>query len=245
MKTYLKEIIILTWIFALAFAFAQVAGAQTILIDQQPDQVNGYMNDSNCDICGTGQQSVAENFFLAATETIGQIIIWGGYFPTNVPLAADNYTVIFHADAAGLPGAAVAPAETNVPTTRVDTGINLFGVDEYQFTLTLVNPVTLTPGIYWVEIYNDSTGSAESVFWETGSLDPLNGIDNDAASTSTPGSGAGWFNLGAGNNMSLQLITISPIPVHVPSMNAWGMIIFSLLLAGSALWAIRQRKSDI
>jgi len=242
MKASLKRVPLLALVFALAFTFAQVAGAQTILIDQQPDQINGLFNDSDCDICGTGQQSIAENFVLIAPETIGQIVIWGGYFPTNVPLVTDNYTVIFYADAAGLPGAAVAPAETNVPTTRVDTGIDLFGVDEYQFTLTLANPVTLTPGTYWVEIYNDSTGSAESVFWETGTLDPVNGLDDGAASTSTPGSGAGWFNLGAGTNMSLQLITIAPL--DVPSMNAWGMIVLAILMAGSALWVvIRRRRS--
>lgn len=241
MKASLKRVTLLTLVFALAFTFAQVAGAQTILIDQQPNQINGLMNDFDCDICGTGQQSIAEDFVLAATETIGQIVIWGGYFPTNVPLVTDNYTVIFHADAAGIPGAVVAPAETNVPTTRVDTGTDLFGVDEYQFTLTLANPVTLTPGTYWVEIYNDSTGSAETVFWETGTLDPVNGIDDGAASFSTPGAGAGWFNSGA--NMSLQLITIAPIH-NVPSMNAWGMIVLALLMAGSALWVvIRRRRS--
>ena len=33
-----------------------------------------------------------------------------------------------------------------------------------------------------------------------------------------------------------------PAPVSVPTMNEWGMIIFSLLMAGFAVWFIRKKE---
>ena len=240
MKTGLKKVPLLAFVLALAFSFARVAGAQTVLIDQQPDQINGLFSDSDCDFCNTGIQVIAEDFIVTTNVTIGQIVIWGGYFPANVPLLTDNFTVIFHADAAGVPGAEVAPPEANVPSTRVDTGIDLFGVDEYEFTLTLASPVTLTPGTYWVEIYNDSTGSTESVFWETGSLDPVNGIDGIGFAFEAPG--VTWFNAGGLNqSLRLQLVTVAPL-VEVPTMNIWGLVVL-MIMAGSLALVVLRRKT--
>ncbi|TES91722.1 MAG: IPTL-CTERM sorting domain-containing protein, partial [Desulfobacteraceae bacterium] len=34
----------------------------------------------------------------------------------------------------------------------------------------------------------------------------------------------------------------TPPPSPIPTMNEWGMIIFSLLMAVSALWFIRRRS---
>jgi len=42
------------------------------------------------------------------------------------------------------------------------------------------------PGVYWVEICNDTMGSAASVYWEFGGADPLRGVPG-AASTSPKG----------------------------------------------------------
>ena len=41
-------------------------------------------------------------------------------------------------------------------------------------------------GTYWIEIYNNSVESA-NFFWETGNLDPTNGIAGSAWATATPG----------------------------------------------------------
>jgi uncharacterized repeat protein (TIGR01451 family) len=157
----------------------------TLLLDQAPNQTNGLFADADCGLCGTGQQSIADNFILTDTYTIEEIIIWSGYFPGNSQ-PVDDIDVIFHANAGTLPGAAVS-TETNVPATRVQTGVILFGVNEWMTTLTLANPVELTAGTWWVEIFNNTAGNADNYFWEVGNLDPVHGILNDSFAFQTPG----------------------------------------------------------
>ncbi len=207
----------------------------TSLIFQPPNQSNGLFSDSDCDLCGTGQQSLADDFTLAAEETITEVAFFAGYFPTNIPLATDDWTVIFHADAAGAVGAAIE-TQLDVPSTRVATGVVLFGVDEYQVNLQL-NPVTLSAGTYWIEIFNDSTGSTESVFWEAGDLDAVNGRLNSSFAFETPG--ITWnagspdvaFELCAG-----QVIQAEPIP----SLDKVGLVSLLLLLATCGVIFLRR-----
>ncbi len=175
---------------------------QEILLNQAPNQVNGLFSDSGCGACTTGQQSIAENFSLSAGKAIGQIVFWTGYHPGDVEIDPDQITVIFHADAAGSPGAAIY-TESNVAYERFETGVVIFGVHEWQHTLTLGSPVNLPPGNYWVEIYNNTAGSSENFFWETGVLDPINGLAGSGWATATPGS---TWNYDSATNLSIQLI---------------------------------------
>ncbi|NNG27092.1 MAG: hypothetical protein HKM87_06170, partial [Ignavibacteriaceae bacterium] len=39
--------------------------APVVFLDQAPNQVNGIFSDSNCGLCGTGAQVVADNFVVA------------------------------------------------------------------------------------------------------------------------------------------------------------------------------------
>lgn len=229
------------FLLALLFIFAvnvHTAAAQTTILSQAPNQVNGYFTDPDCDQCGSGVQALAENFVVTSAVEVTEVRIWGGYFPQNIPLVSDSFTVIFHYDSSGLPGGNVVPPESSVPSSRLDTGVDLFGVDEYLFTLTLANPVLLWPGTYWVEIFNDSTGSTESFFWETGNLDAVNGITGYAGDiTSVPGSF--WLSLG-GEDIAVEITAEPYIPA--PTMNEWGMIIFMILAGISSVYYIRKQK---
>jgi len=171
------------------------------LIDQAPNGFNGIFVDSSCDYCGTGQQTVGDNFVLSTAQTIEQIVFWTGYFPSDVPLATDTLTVIFHQDNGGVPGATVA-TESNVPYMREQTGVVLFGVHEWVHTLTLATPVTLGPGTFWLEIFNNTGFTGTDFFWETGNLDPVNGGYDAAFAFETPG--VSWY-APLGYDMSLQL----------------------------------------
>jgi uncharacterized repeat protein (TIGR01451 family) len=53
--------------------------------------------------------------------------------------------------------------------------------------LTLTTPLELDAGTYWVEVFNDTTGSTDSYFWETGTQDATNGIFNDSFALQAPG----------------------------------------------------------
>jgi len=168
-----------------------------ILIDQQPNAVNGYFADTDCQLCPTGQQSMADNFVINSATGSAQlqhITMWGGYFPGNTPNATDDYDILIHNNAGALPGATIVFTVSGIQaTTRATTGVVLFGVDEWVFDFDLAAPPTLPNGTYWLEIFNNTAPTpGVDFFWETGTLDPTHGIASAAFSTSTPGQTAGW-----------------------------------------------------
>ncbi len=158
-----------------------------LVIRQLPDEANGVFSDADCDYQG-GPIVLAEDFILSETRTIGSIVLWGGYFPDSQPGTGDDFTVIFHADAAGLPGTTVA-AEDDVPTARVATGRTVFGMDEYLIILSLANPIPLPPGTYHAEVFENTVGNTDCFFWQTGELDPDIGIAGMAFALVAPGTG--------------------------------------------------------
>jgi hypothetical protein len=179
------------------------APQQDLLLDQQPNAVNGLFADVSCDLCG-GSQVLAENFSLSGSVDIGQINFWTGYFPTDTPIDPDEITVIFHTDSGGLPGPAIY-TESPVAYERVQTGVILFGVHEWLHTLTLDSPVTLGPGNYWVELYNDTGFAGFDFFWETGNPDTIgNGLPGSVFAFTAPGSG---WNFDPFTELAIQLLT--------------------------------------
>jgi hypothetical protein len=166
--------------------------APVTFIDQQPDGVNGLFSDPNCGLCGTGQQSVADNFTVTvsnSTTGITQIVIWGGYYPEDIPNTTDNFTFILHSDAAGAPGTVIESRTGIQATSRTQTGVILFGTHEYIFTFDFsASPIMLPPGTatYWIEIFNPSVESG-NFYWETGTLDPTHGISGSNFATECPG----------------------------------------------------------
>ncbi|MEZ5470650.1 MAG: hypothetical protein R3E90_02640 [Marinicella sp.] len=189
----------------------QVEGGTTqfcegnLLLNQPPNQTSGIFSDLDCQFCDASTanglvQVLAENFSVAGTTTIKEIVLFGGYFPDNLPLTADIWTVNIHQDNGGLPGTIIY-TETNVVNTRTDTGVDLFGVDEYRYNLTLATATTLSPGTYWIDIHNDSSENSDSVFWELG----------NAGTNSVTGSGFSFeypvltWSFDDTNNLALQI----------------------------------------
>ncbi len=166
-----------------------IEGVLDSTLNQAPNRSNGVFSDEVCDFCGGGAQVLAENFTVI-TGGLGfdleQIVMWGGYFPNNVPIAVDDFDVLVHSDAAGIPGAVICTETGMAATSRVDTGIDLFGVDEYLVTLDLAVACNLADGTYWIEIYNN-TGAGDDWFWETGTVDGVNGIIDSVFALEAPG----------------------------------------------------------
>jgi hypothetical protein len=113
---------------------------------------------------------------MEETTVVG-VNCWGGFFPDNVPTAEDAFTIIFRNDSGGMPGAEIAKLGP-LTSVRTATGVVLFGVDEYLHELVI--ELELGAGTYWIELFNDTSGSTESWFWETGDLDPTEGIAGQA-----------------------------------------------------------------
>jgi hypothetical protein len=194
--------------------------APVVFLNQAPNQTNGLFADSSCALCGTLQQSIAENFNATisnATTGITQIIFWGGYFPENIPNPTDDFTLLLHSNSGGSPGSVIAARYNLQATMRATTGVVLFGVNEYMFTFDLASPILITAsGTYWLEMYNNSTSSA-NFFWETGNLDPTHGTVGSAWTTATPG--VTW-NLDPATDLSVQINGDDNIPVELASFTA-------------------------
>jgi len=164
----------------------QIDTSAATWLTQAPNQVNGLFSDPGCDFCSTGVQLIAENF-VVSTGGVGvnmnQAVIWGGYFPGNVPTAA-NFGVVFHTSAGGLPGGVVCQASV-APTSDVLTGVTLFGVSEHLVTLDFPN-CSLADGTYFLEIYTNTGTGTDDWFWETGNVDPAHGIAGFFYATENP-----------------------------------------------------------
>lgn len=191
----------------------------TVWLDQPPNQTSGIFSDLDCAAClpTSLQQVVAENFILDTPNTIAQLVVWGVYAPNNTIPEKDDFTVTFRSDNAGLPGEVIS-TETHIPTERVDTGLNLFAMDEHMYTLTLINPITLTPGRYWVEVFNNTTDSPDTFTWETGDPDPVYGLFNAVFSAFYPN--PSWRTGNPVTDFALQLIGPDALPVELTHFTA-------------------------
>ncbi len=108
----------------------------------------------------------AQKFLVSHTALVDRVVLWGAYYPTN-HAGGDDFSVAFHRDNGGVPGAAFA-FDPDVVSTRVTTGRTVqTWFDEWEITLPLSGPVELGPGIYWVQIYNNTVGNADTFRWET------------------------------------------------------------------------------
>jgi len=149
-----------------------------------------------CQLSDPGADEIevhADNFVVGpAPIQIDEVVVWAAYIFGNVP-GVDNFHVRFLFDSAGLPGPDAAPQEVMVPAARADTGIDLedgpggISVDIYEFTLSLESPVLLSPGTYWIEVYNDVTNTRDVFCWIDGDPDPTNGLLGTASAGEAPG----------------------------------------------------------
>jgi len=164
----------------------QVDFGPAVWLGQAPNGVNGLFSDLGCDMCGGGVQIIAENFVISTGGVgvnLNQIVMWGGYYPSNVPVPA-NFEILFQYDSGGVPGGVTCQSSV-VPTSDVLTGVTLFGVSEHQVTLDFPT-CTLPDGNYFVEIHTNTGLGNDDWFWETGNLDGTHGVAGSAWATAYP-----------------------------------------------------------
>ncbi len=176
--------------------------------DQPPNQLSAAASDVDCGdpfFCPTGIEVLAEQVVLAAAESIDALRFWGGYFPDDAgggDPPADDFTVKIRENAGVLPGAVIRKVHIGPATSRVETGVILSGgtadFREFEYVIDLEPNQDLEPGIYWVEIYNDTSAGppGDDWFWETGDLDAAAGLAGIASSVDLPNSaGKVWIPL--------------------------------------------------
>ena len=187
-------------------SIVQAPMAPVVFLDQAPNGVNGLFADANCALCGTLQQTVADNFNATVSNTttgITQLVIWGGYYPEDIPNTTDNFTIILHANNAGQPGAVITTLTNVEATTRTQTGVILFGTHEYMFTFDFSPAIMLPQGtaMFWLELFNYSVESG-NFYWETGNVDATHGVAGSGWYTTTPGTA---WNLDPATDLSGQI----------------------------------------
>jgi hypothetical protein len=195
--------------------------APVVFLDQAPNQLNGIFSDCLCAICASGAQVLTDQFVVStASPTLGitEIVMWAGYWPENIPNTTDNFTITIFEDAAGAPGPVFYTASGLVPTTRVTTGMVLFGVDEYMCTFDYsATPIMIpTNGMYHIQISNNSVESG-NFFWETGNLDVTNGF---AGNSWAPECFPVVWNFDGATDMAVQINGDDNIPVELTSFTA-------------------------
>lgn len=204
-------------------SIVQAPMAPVVFLDQAPNTINGLFADASCALCPTTQQTVADNFnanISNSTTGITELIIWGGYYPEDIPNTTDNFTIIIHANNAGSPGAVLWSQTGLQATSRVQTGVVIFGTHEYMFTFDFsASPIMLPPGsaMFWIELFNNSTQSG-NFYWETGNLDGTHGVAGSGWYTTTPGTA---WNLDPATDLSLKINGFDNIvPVELISFTA-------------------------
>jgi hypothetical protein len=159
-----------------------------LVLEQLPDVSGvGALSDSgvwNTSFCTAlnNECSAAENVLVpvGTTLTISHIQLWGVYIglleTADPDTYTDEFTVVIHQNAEGLPGTPVY-TEQHVKSLRILAGHLGRTIDEYLITLTLSTPQALEAGTYWIEIYNthgtvDADGTPANVFtWFPGFAD--------------------------------------------------------------------------
>jgi len=95
-------------------------------------------------------------------------VIWQGFYTaSNSPLATDDFTINFYSDSSGSPGSLIQSVAVGNPFSRIDTGVDLFSSDVYEYTADLGAGIALSGStIYWMSIFNDtSTDLDDNWFW--------------------------------------------------------------------------------
>ncbi len=152
---------------------------------QPPDRLASFAADLDCDACSAGLGFAADNVHLQYPSTLGTIRFWGAYHPSNQSPDQDAFTVVIRGQAECNPGPAIATFGPMPPITKELTGETVSGVDEYVYTIELPR-VSLAPGYYWFQIYNNTIDSPDTWRWETGQRDMFVGLMGMAYTFTVP-----------------------------------------------------------
>ncbi len=171
-------------------------GPQVDVVIQQAPNRSAVVSDADP---GFFQRNVcAESFAVAHTKSIETIRIWGIYATGN-DVSSNDFTVRFHESTNGFPGTTVA-AINSVPFSLSGTGTFAFGLPIWRVTLTFASPVVLDPGVYFVQIYNDTVDSEDMFFWVSSHY---LGAPGYVASSSAPG---GAWSFGAYYDLAIEIL---------------------------------------
>ena len=165
---------------------------------------------------------IADDFSIAANDTVRSVSWHGAYAFDNSAPAADGFEIRFYADAAGEPGALLQTFVVGNAVSR--TAIGLLGpVTEYGYIADLGAGFDIAAGTtYWLVIANDTASDDDNWYWsvQTGG--------GNVQLTTDAGASWGTASPAAATYFALDNAVVVPEPS-------------SLLLIGLGLAAVMRR----
>ncbi|MEO8372447.1 MAG: PEP-CTERM sorting domain-containing protein [Candidatus Solibacter sp.] len=200
---------------ATALALSIGTLAQASIIGNGPSNQSGA-SDLNAFIEG-------DDFVVAGPSAqVTQIKFWALQFtPADFSGTMDW---AFYSDASGFPGSSISSG--NAAATGVATGFNVFGLDEFAYTLNI--NATLGTGTYWLALHNGPSNTIPngSFYWSWSDGNSGNSASLDVLS------GPPW----TGNSAELAFeLTVADAPEPM-----------SMSLVGGGLlaaWLLRRKKA--
>ncbi len=81
---------------------------------------------------------------------------WSGIYSNSSTPATDDFTIVVYSDGIGMPGTALMTVSAGNNVNRTDTGVDLFGLDVFNYNIS-IPPFSATAGTtYWISIYNNT-----------------------------------------------------------------------------------------
>lgn len=167
----------------------------------------------------------ADDFALANSASVTSMTWWGSYFFTGTPPSTDSFSINFYSDSSGLPGMLLESFDVGGSVTRIDTGIDVDGVDLFEYVADLGSGIALSSlATYWVSIQADTSIDLDDT-WAWGSYsDPLGPEDPSAFMASNLG--PSW------QSADVEKYFVLGAPIPIPA---------SIWLFGSALGIVLIR----
>jgi hypothetical protein len=139
--------------------------------------LGGSPSDAGCSDGVVRFFSHAEQFLSGpAGAELMSIRFRGGYVPSGIPPAVDQFAVYLRADSRGLPGSALISLFNVLPTSRTLTGrILANGQPEYEYVIAIPPMSAILPETnYWVEIQYNADNGPDCWVWSRSMYEPGN-----------------------------------------------------------------------
>lgn len=145
----------------------------------------------------------SDDFTIPVTTTIVRIEWTGVYALDGTPPSLDDYQIRIQADSGSGPGAVLSTTLAGNAVNRIDSGIDLLGLDVFNYSADIL-PFTAAAGTnYWLVIFNNTSGDAgDDWFWGSRFLLGNSTVSNDF--------GATWS--AAGHRIDFRLFSAIPEP---------------------------------
>lgn len=189
----------------------------------EPDNADGYAVELYGD---EAQGFTTDGFSYNLTSVSIEIV--------GVDDDSGNFTLSIFNDIGGYPG--------SILPNGLLSGSGNPSIGEHTYTSTGV--ISLSPNsTYWVVAnINSGPGVYTPSFTDfTSQIGAWSILDNEAyLSSGDPA--AGWDDDDGVMRMSISADLAGATPASIPTLSEWGMIIFSLLLGGVAIWYMRKQS---